>query len=213
MSAEPITPDAFADRLAALRGPGRLIAALAGPPGGGKSTAAARVADRLNAAAPGVCVVIPMDGFHFDDAVLTARGRLPFKGAPDTFDVGGLRALLARLRADAEDEIAYPLFDRALEISRNAAAVAPRAARVVLVEGNWLLLRAAPWAELRGLFDVTAMAACDAPTLRRRLVARWRAAGCDDAEIARRVDGNDLPNARAVLADSAPADLSVATSD
>jgi pantothenate kinase len=180
-----------------------VIAALAGAPGSGKSTAAAAVAARLNAAEPGLCVVVPMDGFHFDDAVLEARGWRARKGAAHTFDVGGLAALLRRLRENAEEEIAFPLFDRGLELARAGAGIAPQAARVILVEGNWLLLREAPWDRLAPLFDLTALADCPLETLADRLAARWRDAGLAEPEVERRLRDNDLPNADAVITRSA----------
>ena len=73
-------------------GQGRFITALAGPPGAGKSTLAAELVAALGAGAKAV----PMDGFHYDDAVLIARNARDRKGAPDTFDVQGfLQRVLA----------------------------------------------------------------------------------------------------------------------
>ena len=46
-----------------------------------------------------------MDGYHHDDAVLRARGLLARKGAPETFDVGGLAHMLDRLRRGDEAEV------------------------------------------------------------------------------------------------------------
>ena len=39
---------------------------------------------------PGEAALMPMDGYHFDNAMLVERGLLPRKGAPQTFDVDGL---------------------------------------------------------------------------------------------------------------------------
>ena len=86
-----------------LARPGRQVLAIAGAPGSGKSTLVERLAERL--ADPAVAI-LPMDGFHYDDAVLHAMGRRPWKGAPDTFDVGGLRSALSRLRDPAEGAVA-----------------------------------------------------------------------------------------------------------
>jgi pantothenate kinase len=202
-----VDPCAFADRLAALaaeRG-GRVIGALVGPPGAGKSTAAEAVALRLNMDRAGFCAVLPMDGFHFDDAVLEARGWRPRKGAPHTFDVGGLRATLARLRANDEEEVAVPLFDRRIEIARAGARIIPQATQVVLVEGNYLLLKAEPWAGLRRFFDLTGMIPAEEAVLARRLAARW--AALSPAEARAKIEENDLPNARTVLRESAAPDL------
>lgn len=203
-----LTAEAFADALAARAGGcGRLIAALAGPPGAGKSTLADRVAARLNAQAPDFCAVLAMDGFHYDDLLLVPRGWRPRKGAPHTFDVGGLAATLRRLRANDEDAVAVPVFDRAIEIARAGARLIVRDTRVVLVEGNYLLLAAQPWAALAPLFDVSAMIATPRAVLAARLAARWRGAALPEAEVAARVDGNDLPNADAVMRDSRAPDL------
>jgi len=49
----------------------RFIVAIAGPPGSGKSTLSAGLHDLLP---EGAVEVVPMDGFHYDDIVLNARG-------------------------------------------------------------------------------------------------------------------------------------------
>ena len=114
-----MTPAELAARItaAAAGGPRRYIVAIAGPPGAGKSTLATDLAERIGEGAR----VVPMDGFHLDDAVLNARGLRHRKGAPETFDAAGFLHLLQRLRA--EEEVAIPIFDRTLELSRAAADV------------------------------------------------------------------------------------------
>lgn len=211
MTAPLVDTAGLARRLLDMAGRGRVLAALAGAPGSGKSTAAARVAALMEAAAPGAGIVVPMDGFHYDDAVLEARGWRARKGAPHTFDTGGLAALLRRLKAADEAEVAYPVFDRGLELSRAAAAVAPRSARVVLVEGNYLLLDEAPWSGLAVLFDLRVMTECPAAAIEARLRARWEGFGLPADEVTRRLEGNDLPNARLVLARSMVPDLRLDT--
>ena len=202
--------DALAHLLAARAGTGRSITAIAGAPGSGKSTLAERLAERLDAAAPGTAAVLPMDGFHYDDGVLALRGLRARKGAPDTFDVGGLLHMLGRLQRNEEDEVAVPVFDRDLEISRAGARLIPRGVRHVVVEGNYLLLRMAPWAALHPLFDATVMAAVPEEVLRDRLAARWRGYGLPPDAVNAKVDGNDLPNGRFVVANSVPAAFTVA---
>ncbi len=198
--------------LAALRDTqhaSRRVIAIAGPPGSGKSTFAAYLNDALNAATPGVAAVLAMDGFHFDDRVLNARGQRARKGAPFTFDVDGLAALLARLRADDGKAIAVPVFDRTLEIARAGAEIVPASARFVFVEGNYLLLDAPDWAALRPLFDATVMLAVPRPVLVERLAARWRGYGMEDAAIRAKLDDNDLPNVDLVQTHSVAADFVV----
>ncbi len=104
----------LAARARALTEPGpggarRRILGLAGPPGAGKSTLAARLVDRLG----GLAVLVPMDGFHLAQAELVRLGRADRKSAPDTFDAAGYTALLARLRAPEPGTTVYaPAFDR-----------------------------------------------------------------------------------------------------
>src|SRR5690606_11329337 len=61
----------------------RLVVAIAGPPGAGKSTLSAALHGLLP---EGSAEVVAMDGFHFDDAILDRRGLRARKGAPETFD-------------------------------------------------------------------------------------------------------------------------------
>lgn len=180
-------------------GEGRFVVGLAGPPGAGKSTLAARLVALLGQGARAV----PMDGFHYDDAVLEARGPRARKGAPDTFDAAGFLHLLMRLRSEAE--LAIPLFDRALEISRAAADVVTAADRILLVEGNWLLLDEAPWNAAR--YDLTVWIDVPEAELDRRLVARWAHHGKTPEAARAWIDGNDLPNIRRAIHGSRPADL------
>jgi pantothenate kinase len=205
--------EAFGAELATLAGrlaPGdRRIVALAGPPGGGKSTLAATLEAAVNAAHPGAAAVLPMDGYHYDDEILVPRGWRARKGAPHTFDVGGLASMLRRLRRNNEAEVAVPRFDRAIEIARAGARLVPREVRLVIVEGNWLLLDEPPWPTLAPLFDVTAMVRVAEDELRRRLTARWEEHGLDHAAVRAKLEENDLPNGRLVYAASRPADIEI----
>ena len=129
----------------------RYVVAIAGAPAAGKSTLAENLANTLSAGGE-AAVVVPMDGFHFDDIILNDRGQRPRKGAPFTFDVAGFEVLLKRIRS-CEPDIAIPVFDRAMELSRAAAGIVGAEARIILVEGNYLLLKQPPWNRLRELFD------------------------------------------------------------
>jgi pantothenate kinase len=189
---------------------GRLIVALAGPPGSGKSTLSELLVESLNADVPGWAAVLPMDGFHYDDLYLTPAGLRPRKGAPDTFDVGGLQHALQRLRSGDADHVAVPIFDRQLEIARAGAKLIPKATRIIVVEGNYLLLRRAPWSDLSLLFDITVLIETPDDVLRERLSARWRQYKLTPDQIAEKLDGNDLQNARLVISESADPDFRIA---
>ncbi len=207
---EPMPREDCLARLAEMPlGPRRLIA-VAGAPGSGKSRLARFLAEGLNAACPGRAEVVPMDGFHYDDAVLEARGLRPRKGSPDTFDVAGFDHLLARLRANDEPEIAIPVFDRDLEISRAGARIIPKETGILVVEGNYLLLGMPPWDRLARHFDATVFLEVPEDELERRLHRRWtvkHALAPEEAE--RKLRGNDLPNGRTVRTLSRKADWTV----
>jgi pantothenate kinase len=184
----------------------RVIAALAGAPGSGKSTLADKLVGKLNARQPGLAAVLPMDGYHYDDLHLVPAGLRPRKGAPMTFDVGGLYHTLKRLRARDEAEVAVPVFDRKIEIARAGARLIPRDVPVIVVEGNWLLLNQAPWDRLRPVFDVTVMVEVPEHVLRARLRGRWERLGLTEPEIIEKLEENDLPNGRWVRDGSIQAD-------
>jgi hypothetical protein len=103
----------------------RVVVAIAGAPGSGRSSLAKRLVSRLNVVAPGRAALLEMDGYHYDDQVLIERGLRACKGRPDTFDVFGLLHMLDRLKHNQEDEIAVPVFDRDLEISRAGSQSMP----------------------------------------------------------------------------------------
>lgn len=201
------TPASASVRSGSRRLVARRLVAIVGPPGSGKSTLSKALADALNQRQPGTYAILPMDGFHLDDDVLRQCGRLEHKGAPDTFDVGGLVHMHRRLAANDEARIAVPLFDRARELSRAGARIIDASVATVLVEGNYLLLRQAPWDRLAAFYDVSVRIAVPFDELEARLVERWRTYGLSCQDGRRRVAANDLPNARLVVERSAPADL------
>lgn len=185
----------------------RFMVGIAGPPGSGKSTMGERLRDVLSAQGESA-IVVPMDGFHFDDAVLNARGHRPRKGAPFTFDVAGFEVLLKRIKA-REPDIAIPVFDRSMELSRAAADIVTDEAKFILVEGNYLLLNQSPWDRLKPLLDFTIFLDVPEAELERRLMQRWLDLDFAEERAKAWIASNDLPNIRTVRQGSAKADLTV----
>lgn len=186
----------------------RLIVAVAGAPGAGKSTLSASLKEAINGDEAGPAIVVPMDGFHLDDAILDQRGLKSRKGSPPTFDCAGFAALLQRLKGD-EDEIFIPLFDRSLELSRAAACAVLPEHRILLVEGNYLLLDDAPWSSLSNFFDLSIFLDVPFAELEDRLVKRWLEHGFDHKSALERALCNDIPNAKTVVSRSRQADFVV----
>ena len=186
------------------RGDARLLVGVAGPPGAGKSTLADRLHEILGNRGHR-SAVLPMDGFHLDNSILDERGDLARKGAPHTFDVRGLTDLLRAVKAGGE--VFVPVFDRTRELAIAAARCIAPEDRIVVAEGNYLLLDQGRWSGLADLFDLTVMVAPPIEELERRLTARWIHYGLTPAQIQAKVELNDLPNGRLVLQRSRAADF------
>jgi pantothenate kinase len=189
----------------------RFMVAIAGAPASGKSTLAENLRDALIASGE-KAIVVPMDGFHYDDAILNARGHRPRKGAPFTFDAPGFEVLLKRIKA-GEKDIAIPVFDRTMELARAGADIVDDKARFILIEGNYLLLKQAPWSNLRPLFDFTIYLKVPLEELEQRLVKRWLDHGFDMAYATNWIASNDIHNIREVIDNSVAADHTLTNHD
>lgn len=190
-------------RLAA--GEGRLVVGIAGAPGSGKSTVAAELRERFGDTA----ALVPMDGFHLANEQLDALGRRDRKGAPDTFDARGYVALLERCRRAGAETVYAPRFVREIEESYGSAIAVPPSARLVITEGNYLLLDVPPWSELGGVLDVCYHLDVDPDVRRERLIARHIAFGKSPDAARAWALGPDEANAVLIEAAAARADALV----
>ncbi|ONI60521.1 nucleoside/nucleotide kinase family protein [Leifsonia sp. ALI-44-B] len=196
--------DALARRALALvpAGGGRAVVGIAGSPGAGKTTLAVQLAARVNAivaaeassasgsssasssasaseaasaaASPHFAAHLPMDGYHLANSTLDSLGRRDRKGAIDTFDGWGFVALLRRLHAETSHTVYAPSFDRTVEEPiAGEIAVLPDT-KLVIVEGNYLLVDETPWADVKGL-----------------LAEAWFCETTDDERVRRLVDRHE----------------------
>ncbi|MET8976777.1 nucleoside/nucleotide kinase family protein [Streptomyces sp. NPDC004539] len=199
-----MTYDDLLHRAAALARPGRrAILGIAGSPGAGKTTLAERLVRDLG----DLAAHVPMDGFHLADVELDRLGLRDRKGAPETFDAGGYAALLRRLREERGEVVYAPGFERVLEQPiAGVIPVAPKA-RLVVTEGNYLLLDTGSWARVRGELDEVWFCAPDETDRVRRLVARHEEFGKTHEAAVAWVLGTDQRNADLVAGTRERADL------
>ncbi|MFI1990332.1 nucleoside/nucleotide kinase family protein [Actinoplanes sp. NPDC020271] len=195
------------DRAGALAADGRrAVLGIAGPPGAGKTT----LAEALVAALPESWVAhVPMDGFHLADAELDRLGLRDRKGAPETFDAWGYASLLRRFLAGADEIVYAPGFERVLEQPIAGAIPVPRSVRLVITEGNYLLLGEGRWAGLRDVFSEVWYAGLDQQERLRRLIARHVRFGKEPAAAAAWATGTDERNAALIATTRGRADLVV----
>ncbi|MFI6249163.1 nucleoside/nucleotide kinase family protein [Streptomyces sp. NPDC051016] len=206
----PLTFDDLLDRARSLAGRApRALLGIAGGPGAGKTTLAARLVRELNGSGEPWVARVPMDGFHLADVELDRLGLRDRKGAPATFDAAGYAALLRRLRAEPEDVVYAPGFERVLEQPIAGAIPVPPTARLVVTEGNYLLLAEGLWARVRPALDEVWFCEIDESERIRRLVARHEEFGKGHAEAVAWVAGTDQLNADLVATTRDRADLVV----
>jgi len=183
----------------------RLKAGLEAPPGAGLEAppGAGPASGR-----PDPVAYVPMDGFHLADVELERIGRRDRKGAPDTFDAYGYVALLRRLRENTDPIVYVPGFDRALEQPIAGSLPVFQQTRVIITEGNYLLLDG-HWSGVRPLLDETWFCRPDEDVRMQRLLARHIRFG-KTPEFARTwIEQTDQPNAETISATQSRADLLV----
>lgn len=191
------------DLLSALAGCGgrRYLLGIAGCGGSGKSTLAERLRRRVATALGAAAVaVVPMDGFHLSNARLTELDLVRRKGSPPSFDAAGFVGLLRQLRADGPDPVGVPVYSRRLHEPVPDGVQVDPSVRLVIVEGNYLLLDEPPWDEVAPLLDEVWFLAVPVNLAMRRIRQRHIAVGRSEAEADERIAVNDRPNAELIWA-------------
>lgn len=188
---------------------GRIAIGLTGGPGVGKSTLAVNLVEALNAVAPSLAAYVPMDGFHMRHAKLESLGTVKDKGAPHTFEGAAFAQFLAGVKA-ATGPVSGPGYSREIEDVVIDAFIVPAPVRVLVVEGNYLLLANAPWWQVRPLLDLAVFLDVPRDTVKARLLKRHAEHGLFSEKRNREhVERVDLANYDLVKRSRGRADIAI----
>jgi pantothenate kinase len=138
-----------------------------------------------------------MDAFHLAQRVLDRHGLAAIKGAPETFDALGYLRTLERITRTSETVYA-PVFDRAIEDSIAHAVEITPDTKLIITEGNYLLLDVDPWRRIAELLDETWFISLAEDVRQQRLLDRHLGFGHEPAEARERTYGSDQRNAELI---------------
>ncbi len=184
----------------------RFILGICGAPASGKSTLAAWLVDRFNKTQPGEAVLVPMDGFHFSNEKLEKMNLLALKGIPETFDSEAFVAKMESIKNQPELEHLLPRFDRSIEASIENDIRVSGLHKLIVVEGNYLLLASPPWNRLKKILDEIWYLDADEELIFSRLVKRHLEGGKSKNAALEKVRSTDLPNALLISKNASEAD-------
>ena len=185
----------------------RYILGICGYPGSGKSTMADLINKKIQTVyGANASIVVPMDGFHYSDDELRGMGVQHLKGIPESFNAGGFVELVSNIQKEPHSVIYAPVFDRSSESTiENALEIRPEH-KLVIVEGNYLLLERKPWSELKQYFKQVWFLEVPQAVLKERLVQRHEAGGRSKEAAWEKVLSTDLPNAELIAGSKQKAD-------
>jgi pantothenate kinase len=201
--------------------PPRLMVAVAGPPGSGKTAFATILVAAVSAeAADDVAVLVGLDGWHYPDDYLATHyvdgagecvALRSIKGAPETFDVAGAYRCLSEIRRGGQ--VSFPVYSRRLHEPIRGEGLVDLCHKIVVVEGNYLLLDERRWRPVQELFDVRIFISASREILVASLTERHQRGGKTSEAAARHIDAVDLPNARRVASSVVHAQVLVHKAD
>ncbi|XP_019444479.1 PREDICTED: putative uridine kinase C227.14 [Lupinus angustifolius] len=204
------------------------LVALAGPPGAGKSTVANEVVRRVNKLwsekassmdsqikPPDVAIVIPMDGFHLYrselDAMENPEEAHARRGAPWTFNPSRLLTCLKNLRTHGS--VYVPSFDHGVGDPVEDDIFVNLQHKIIIVEGNYLLLEDGIWKEISSLFDEKWFIDIDIDKAMQRVLKRHISTGKPPEIAKQRVENNDRLNAEHIMKSMKNADIIIKSVD
>ena len=173
---------------------------LAGAPGSGKSTLANLLITRLKE----ILVVIPLDGYHYYRSELgqmknSSQAYLR-RGSPFTFNSQKFYSDLAKAHKSRTG--IFPSFDHHIKDPIENAIHLSTDHKIILVEGNYLLLNSEPWYSIRKLFDETWLLDIPIQVSNDRVAKRHISTGMTEYQALERVRQNDDINAKLIAKES-----------
>jgi pantothenate kinase len=198
-------------RALAAAEPRRVLLGIAGGPGVGKSTIAGEVVTALNSETPGLAAYVPMDGFHMRQGKLEALGIAGDKGMPHTFEATLFSQFLADLKG-ADRTVSGPSYSRQIEDVVDDQITIAGTVRILIVEGNYLLLADSPWYAIKPLLDLSVFIHVERDKVYKRLMKRHGESlggGFTEERNRAHVARVDLPNYDRVEASAGRADIRI----
>ena len=197
----------------------RLVVFISAPPGAGKSTLASYL-EKLSGDYEELCNIqaVGMDGFHRRQEYLTSHfveldGRtipmVNIKGAPVTFDLEKLTHAIESVCS--QENTLWPSYDRHLH--NPVEGTYKITEKIVLIEGNYLLLNEDGWGDLKKYADFCIKITAKEDFLRKRLIDRKIKSGNSEEKAKEFVDFSDMANVRICLANSMEADMVLTLDD
>jgi len=178
----------------------RFMLAITGAPGAGKSTLAELLMRNTNEVLKDeIAIVIPMDGYHYHNDILAEKGLLPLKGIPQSFDSQRFVMLIKEIASQKQEKLYCPTYDRGLHNPVERSIVIENKHKIIIVEGNYLLLDTCPWNELADLFDESWFIETPLTTTKERLISRHVLAGRSFEEALSKISSTDAPNAELII--------------
>ena len=190
----------------------RLLILLAASPGTGKTTLSLfleYLSQNISNVTP--LQALDMDGFHRYQDYLDTHYIIKdqqkicmkdVKGCPETFDVD---RLINKIKDMQTNDIDFPIYDRVLH--NPVEDQIHICQKIVLLEGNYLLLNEEKWKDIHTLFDDSLFIEAPIQELKKRLIQR-KMMGGNPYHLAKQFyENSDGVNVKRVLNHSLPAHI------
>lgn len=192
----------------------RVIVFLVAPPAVGKSTLAHYLA-QLSREEAGICPILSvgLDGFHYHQDYIETHTvhrnhqEIPMKdvkGSPESYDLVKLKKALQAL---LKEDILWPIYSREKhDVVEDAILIQEQ---IVLIEGNWLLLKEEGWKDLKDFADFTIFIDAESSLLKNRLIKRKIMGGKTKEQAIEFVEKSDMLNIIRVCQNSQKANFTL----